>query len=56
MVDDIYLEGNQQGSETNDLKLKVDNLMNEVYCNALYRGWPTAGASCTRRLTMTNKF
>ncbi len=45
-----------QINQANTLKLNVDNLTNKVYYNALYQGWPTAGALRTTRLTLTSKF
>ncbi len=45
-----------QIDQRNTLKLNVDNLTNKLYYNALYQGWPTAGAMRTTRLTLTSKF
>lgn len=45
-----------QVNQANTLKLNVDNLTNKLYYNALYQGWPTAGALRTTRLTLTSQF
>ena len=43
-------------NQGNTVKLNIDNALNKVYFNALYRGFAAPGPERSVRVTLTSKF